>query len=151
MGAYSSFSLKKQLEIPVSIAEIENKLASYPEGKFEIKKISQGEYKFVSNSSFGTMVVKNSGPVEGIKIYASLSASNSQSVNIILQTKLRVEIIFIAAMMAFAIIFSLVTRFPQSIWATFIFPLVLLSFWFSYRAQELELISKVESYLETIQ
>ena len=151
MSKYSSISLTKQLELSVSIAIVQNELASYTEGKFEIKKIGQQQYKFVSNSSIGTMIIKGRGPIEGIKIFALVSSQNTHSVKVTLKTKLRIEIVIIATIMFFVIIFSLITRQSQIIWAVTVFPIVLLWFWFIYRIQELKLISKVEKYLAAIQ
>jgi hypothetical protein len=72
MGLYNSLLLKKQFAISTSIIEVENKLALCRQEEFEIKKIGQHEYKFISNLSFGTLVSKYGSSAEGIKVYTLL-------------------------------------------------------------------------------
>jgi hypothetical protein len=153
MVTYSSLLLKKQFLLSASITEVESKLARYSEDKFEIKKVNRHEYKFVSNSSIGTMVLRFGGSVEGIKTYVLFEPQNNNSVNVTLKTKVRIELILISIIIVvFAISFFLINnKHPQPTWAIIFLPFILIWFWFVYRFQEQKLISKVEDYLLSIQ
>ncbi|WP_114937930.1 YwiC-like family protein [Mucilaginibacter endophyticus] len=151
MKVYSGLLLKKEFTISASMIEIEDKLAIYDREEFIIKKIGHHEYKFLSNLSFGTLVSKYGGGVEGIKIYTSLNSKNENLVDITIKTKIRVELILFALL---TLVFGLSMIFgqqPLPTWAIILLPLVLIFFWFTYRFQEKNLIAKVEIYLLSFQ
>ena len=149
MGTYSSLLLKKQFKVSASVVEVENRLAQYTQNEFTIKKVSQNKYKFLSNTSVGTMVLRSGGSVEGIKIYALFDPQDNNSVNVTLKTKVRVELVLTSGIaVLFAINFSLINNeqsYPT--WTIIFLPIIMIGFWLVYRFQEQMLALKVERYL----
>jgi hypothetical protein len=149
MGAYGSLLLKKQFKMSASSVEIENRLAQYPQDEFAVKKVSQNEYKFISNTSIGTMVLRSGGSVEGIKIYALFESQDHNLVNVTLKTKVRVELILTSGIiLLFAINFYMINNEQShSNWIIIFLPVILIWLWLVYRFQEQMLALKVERYL----
>lgn len=131
-----------------TIEQLEEKLRFQNNQKFRVEWIDYQSFKFLSNFSVGTIMVKfNPGFADGIKGYANLIETESGKTKVSLRTKIRIELYFFLAVMVIAIIAALASEevfLTRALWLT---PFGLLWFWFVYRIQERILFNKLKSYL----
>jgi len=140
--------LKEFIEFKGSTSELKEYIRFKKERKFKLDWISDNEFKFLSKISVGTIMINyNPGYFDGIKGYAKLSELKNGNTKIELTTRLRIEMYFFGIL---SMIFLLVFFFSKEnipIWILFLFPIIIIWFWFVYRFQEKRLFEKVKKYL----
>jgi hypothetical protein len=147
-GVLSRIILKDEFLFNGTVEQLEEKLRFQNNQKFRIEWVDYQSFKFLSNFSLGTMMVKfNPGFADGIKGYAQLIETESSKTKVSLRTKIRIELYFFLAVMLIAIIAVLVSEEVFPLWMLWLTPLGLLWFWFVYRMQEQILFSKLKNYL----
>ncbi|MEZ2336636.1 hypothetical protein AB6735_13430 [Mucilaginibacter sp. RCC_168] len=137
------------MNIPVSFEMIERHLGAQPAG-FSIVKISDYEYKFLADYSFGTLIMKGApSMVEGIKVFGTFKPGE-RTTSVMLEARPRMELFII--ILLWLIVASKVLPGSDTMpwWVNVIFPVFLIWTWFLYRFQENRLRSKVEAYLSAI-
>ena len=144
-----SFFLAKDINIPASFEMIERHLAAQPAG-FSVVKISDYEYKFLADYSWGTLIMKGApSMVEGIKVFGTFKPGE-RTTAVMLEARPRMELFIIIVL--WLIVASKVLPGSDTMpwWVNVIFPVFLIWTWFLYRFQENRLRSKVEAYLSAI-
>ncbi len=95
------------------------------------------------------MLNHNPGYFDGIKGYAVLTELNNGNTKIELSTKLRFEMYFLGILFIVFLPIFLFNKENLPIWTLFLFPVMIIWFWFVYRLQEKRLFEKVKKYLKT--
>ncbi len=141
--------LKESIEFRGSASELKKRIRLKKERKFDLEWLSDNEFKVLSKFSIGTIMLNNHpGFFDGIKGYGTLTELSNGNTQINLTTKLRVEMYFTGII---SIIFILVFIFSDEkvpSWLYFIFPIMIIWFWFVYRFQEKILFKKVRNYIK---
>lgn len=141
--------LKDQILFKGSITELKRKLHVDPNRSFHIEWLNQREFKFLSNFSVGTLIVRNNVfTVDGIKGYAEIVSSKNGITKISLKTKVRIELYLTLGVFLFFFFVSYMSeeKFPP--WIYLLLPLSLLWFWFVYRIQEKKLFNRLKEFLK---
>jgi L-asparagine transporter-like permease len=142
--------LRESFELNSSILELKEQIRSKKERKFNLDWISDNEFKFLSKVSIGTIMLNyNPGYFDGIKGYAVLTELNNGNTKIELSTKLRFEMYFLGILFIVFLLLFLFNKENLPIWTLFLFPVMIIWFWFVYRFQEKRLFEKVKKYLKT--
>ena len=144
-----SFFLAKDINIPASFEIIERHLTVQTSG-FSIVKISDYEYKFLADYSWGTLIMKGApSMVEGIKIFGTFKPGE-ETTKVMLIARPRKELFIIVVFWLIVASKILPGSDTMPWWANVLFPVFLIWTWFVYRFQENKLRSKVEAYLRGI-
>jgi hypothetical protein len=144
-----SFFLAKDIDIPASFEMIERHLALQPAG-FSIVKMSDYEYKFLADYSWGTLLVKGApSMVEGIKVFGTFKPGETATA-LMLAARPRMELFIIIVFWLIVASKALPGSDTMPWWVNVVFPVFLIWTWFLYRFQENRLRSKVEAYLRAI-
>ncbi|WP_421810354.1 hypothetical protein [Flagellimonas sp.] len=142
--------LKESFELNSSTLELKERIRLKKERKFNLDWISDNEFKFLSKVSIGTIMLNyNPGYFDGIKGYAVLTELNNGNTKIELSTKLRFEMYFLGILFIVFLLLFLFNKENLPIWTLFLFPVMIIWFWFVYRFQEKRLFEKVKKYLKT--
>ncbi|MCR9263694.1 MAG: hypothetical protein NXH86_06025 [Flavobacteriaceae bacterium] len=142
--------LKESFELNSSTLELKEQIRLKKERKFNLDWISDNEFKFLSKVSIGTIMLNyNPGYFDGIKGYAVLTELNNGNTKIELSTKLRFEMYFLGILFIVFLLLFLFNKENLPIWTLFLFPVMIIWFWFVYRFQEKRLFEKVKKYLKT--
>lgn len=145
---FSWIVLKDEFFFNGTIEQLEEKLRFQNNQNFRVEWIDYQSFKFLSNFSVGTIMVKfNPGFADGIKGYANLIETESGKTKVSLKTKIRIELYFFLAVMVIATIAASASEEVFLTWALWLTPFGLLWFWFVYRIQERILFNKLKSYL----
>ncbi|EDP94907.1 hypothetical protein U8527_15235 [Kordia algicida OT-1] len=141
--------LKESITCKGSIAELKEKLQQENDCEFSVKWISDNEFKFLANFSVGTIILDdNAAYFDGIKGYAKLIALEKGKTEIVLTTKLRIELFFTGILSFVFPIFFFFSNENLPFWLLFMFPIVTIWFWFVYRFQEKRLFKKVKKHIK---
>lgn len=141
-------SLKESIELTKKASEVKEKLNSKLDKPFRIVWLSKDEFKFISNTSYGTFFIDKSGPLEGIKGFAKIITKNNGRIKIKLRTKFRTEIYLIIITFLIASIISIRSDEKYTFWLfLFLLPICVSLFWFLYRHQEKKLFKKLKEHM----
>ena len=141
--------LKDSIIFKGTSTQLKKHLQKNIEDEFYIDWLSEDEFKFISTSSFGTLVFHNSPTsVEGIKGFAKIHQLENDTLKIDLKTKIRIEIYFILFTFVFIFFCFYMSGeyFPK--WLYSLLPISILWFWFIYRVQEKRLFNKFKNYIK---
>lgn len=143
--------LTKEVPINWSDDNLNNIISNLDSESFGIQVLQSGGYKFLSNFSLGTAIVKGSaGMIEGIRIFGEIEKASESTSIIRFTTKIRIELIFICAFWVGMILFQIFGDEKIPLWINLIlFPAMIVWLWFVYRIQEKSLMNKVEKKLKT--
>lgn len=140
--------LKESLEYNGSISELKENLSLKKYRKFDLDWISDDEFKFTSEYSFGTIKLDyNPGYFDGINGYAKLTSLNNGKTKVDLSTKLRTEMYLFGALCFVVLLIVTLSNGKLPIWSLFIYPITIVWFWYVYRFQEKKLFEEVKTYL----
>jgi hypothetical protein len=150
MGFFNPISLNKQFEVRGSAGSIDHYISRNEPKGFSIQKLTNYEYRFLSDLSLGTLIKNGRLPaVNGIQTKVIVTPVNKDKAIVTFKTKLRFELILTAFLWVVITLFQLVGKQPIPVWITAIlFPAVLVFFFLLYRIQENVLQSKAEQYLK---
>lgn len=140
--------LKDEFIFYGSVDELKEKIKLDNDKKFTIEWSDNYNFKFLSNWSIGTLIVKGfPNAADGIKGYAKLKSFGENKTKIELKTKVRIELYFFLILMSLMIIsgFFAEDDFPN--WMFLLLPAGLTWFWFVYRVQERMLFNRLKKYL----
>lgn len=141
--------LKESIEFNGSINELKEKIRIDTERKFKLEWISENEFTILSKISLGTFIlISNPKYFDGIKGFGKLTELKSGKTQIDLNTKLRVELYFIAIIPIITILITFLSGKEVPPLSVFLLPFILLWFWFIYRFQEKILFSKFRDYIK---
>ena len=144
-GIIEKTLLKESFEYNGSISELKEQIRFKKERKFNLDWISDNEFKFLSKISVGTIMLNfNPGYFDGIKGHAKLTDLNNGRTKI----ELRLEMYVIGILFVVFLLIFLFSNENLPIWTLFLFPLMIVWFWFVYRFQEKRLFEKVKEYLK---
>lgn len=150
MGFLNPISLNKQFEVRGSAGSIDHYISRNEPKGFSIQKLSNYEYRFLSDLSLGTLI-KNGrlSAVNGIQTRGIVTPVNKDKAIVTFNTKLRFELILTACLWVIIALFQIVGKQPIPVWITAIlFPAILVFFFLLYRIQENVLQTKAEQYLK---
>ena len=141
--------LKETIEFKGAISELKEQIRLKKGRNFNLEWISDKEFKVISKVSIGIIMLNNfPGFFDGIKGYGTLTELNNGNTQIHLTTKLRVEMYFIGILSAIFFLVAIFSNEKFPIWLFFLFPIMLVWFWFVYRFQEKRLFQKVRNYIK---
>jgi len=141
--------LKESIEFNGTLSELKEQIRFKRERKFNLDWISDNEFKFLSKISVGTITVNyNPGYFDGIKGYAKLTELNNGKTRVELYTKLRVEMYVFGILFVMVLFIFLFSKENLPVWTLFLFPIMIIWFWFVYRFQEKRLFEKIKKYLK---
>jgi hypothetical protein len=142
--------LKESIEFNGSISELKEQIRFKKERKFSLDWFSENEFKALSKFSLGTLIIDGfPGATDGIKAYGKLTELTNGKTKIELRTKLRIELYFVSIIPILAITVVFLTGKEIPLWSIFLFPFIVLWFWFIYRLQEKLLFGKIKKYIST--
>ncbi|BDD00591.1 hypothetical protein [Persicobacter psychrovividus] len=142
--------LSKEIPVNLSYDELNEVILKIDQKLFRIHELQSGEYKFLSNFSLGTAIVKgNPGMIEGIKIFGEIQKKTNSTSILVVTSKLRIELVFICIFWIGMILFQIFGNDKMSLLINMLmFPVILIWFWFVYRIQEKSLLKKVENKIK---
>ncbi len=146
---FDKILLKDSIEFDGTITDLKERLRFKNNRDFLLEWVDESNFKFVSNFSFGTLLVNNGVPIEGIKGFAKLSEMKNGKTKVELITKVRIELYFFIAILSVLLVVGLFSEKPWPVWTFTFFPLPLLWFWWIYRIQEKGFFNKLKKYLNS--
>ncbi len=144
---FSKMFLKESIEFHGSIKDLKKKLKEKGKG-YNVEWISKKEFKFLAVLSIGTFRSKYvAGAIEGIKGYAVIKGKKDKSIELLLTTRLRIEIYIFFLFFLFASMIAFISEDEFPWWIYLLIPLVVICTWFFYRFQENALFSQFKTHL----
>tara|TARA_R110002124_G_scaffold286085_1_gene465869 strand:+ start:265 stop:720 length:456 start_codon:yes stop_codon:yes gene_type:complete len=145
---FEKFLLKDKLEFKGSVEDLKKKINESRGRKYDIEWIANNEFKFLSKWSIGTLMIDyNPGAVDGIKGYGIISEKGNNNVEILLRTKLRIELYFLLGIFIIFFVGAIFMKEVFPFWVYFLLPICLIFFWWVLRVQENSLFKKVKQHL----
>ncbi|MXV49508.1 hypothetical protein GS399_00870 [Pedobacter sp. HMF7647] len=141
--------LHKKVNIFIPAEKVKNKLNHYSQTEFTIRKINDDDYKFISVLSVGTARI-NMFNIEGINVNAKIEPVDKNKTNVILQTKLRIELIIIALLGIIWLLAHFIGNTEMPAWGIIFYLIVLGWFGYIYRVQEEILLKDAERFFKAL-
>jgi len=140
--------LKDEFIFNGTIDQLNEKIRLNYNKKFSTEWSEDNKFKFVSNWSIGTLMVRGfPNAVEGIKGYAKLKKIDNNKTKVELKTKVRIELYVFLIIMTIIIPIGFIFEKDFPNWMILLLPAGILWFWFVYRVQEKMLFGKLKKYL----
>ena len=143
--------LTDSLEFNGTIHELKEKIRFHRERKFDFEWMDQNDFKFLSKTSVGTIMINYSpGAIDGIKGYGHIKEIKSGKTHIELKSKIRVELYFMVFVFSFIFFCGYMSGEGFPLWVYLLLPICLIWFWFVLRVQEKRLFENFKTYINQI-
>lgn len=145
MEIIGNILLNEIIEFNISSDELKKRINDTKSRKFDVKWVSDNEFKFYSEWAIGTI---NGISIKGNAIINEKKENNKIEVH--LNTNLRPEILFCIGLYLFIFIVATIDNTRIPIWFYFLSLVTVLWFWWIFRFQENHLFDKVKGHLSML-
>lgn len=142
------FLLKETLVLKGSIRELKEQIDSLPHQHYRIVWTSHQQFKFIANSSVGTLSIGGLSGVEGIYGYGQLFRNRAaETTTLYLTTTFRIELYFFFPFFFLSILGAIIKPEVGSILGAIVLAFLLLGAFGFYRVQEFYLFKAIQQEL----
>ena len=147
-GFLEPILLKEEFIFNGNIDELNERIRLNNNKKFRTKWSKPNRFVFFAKWSLGTLNFRGfPTAVDGIKGFAELERIGESKTQVLMKTKVRIELYFFLVILSVICVAGLTTQSDFPIWILLLIPVGLLWFWFVYRVQEKMLFKKLREYL----